>query len=153
MALDKGVDNGLANAASSPWEFAPTSQQQLQWPKWGQYYETKGRSGEPPDLPSAIKLRDLYNEWLATASADKQAEVWRKILQTWADEVFSIGTVGGALQPVVVSDMLRNVPEKGIYNWDPGAFFGIYKPDHFWLDIETPKKSASASAGAAAGAP
>jgi peptide/nickel transport system substrate-binding protein len=149
MALDRGVDSGLARVTSSPSEFAPTSQQQLEWPKWGQYYETRGRAGEPPDLPSAIKLRDLYNEWLATASADKQAEVWHKILQIWADEVFSIGTVGGVLQPVVVSDMLRNVPEKGIYNWDPGAFFGIYKPDHFWLDVETPKKSASAGAGPA----
>jgi len=25
------------------------------------------------------------------------------------------------------------VPEKGIYNWDPGAFFGVYRPDTFWL--------------------
>ena len=56
------------------------------------------------------------------------------MLQIWADEVFSIGTVAGVLQPVVVSDRLRNIPEKGIYNWDPGAFFGIYKPDQFWFD-------------------
>ena len=45
MSLDKGIENGLANATSSPWEFAPTSQQQLEWPKWGQYYETKGTAG------------------------------------------------------------------------------------------------------------
>ena len=25
------------------------------------------------------------------------------------------------------------MPEKGIYNWDPGAFFGIYRPDTFWF--------------------
>jgi peptide/nickel transport system substrate-binding protein len=149
MSLDKGVEDGLASATSSPWEFAPTSQQQLEWPKWGQYYETKGKAGEPPDLPSAIKLRDLYKKWLGTASADKQAEIWREMLKIYADEVFSIGTVGGVLQPVVVSDKLRNVPEKGIWNWDPGAFFGIYKPDHFWFETETPKKSASAGTGLA----
>jgi peptide/nickel transport system substrate-binding protein len=39
------------------------------------------------------------------------------------------------------------VPDKGIYNWDPGAFFGIYRPDHFWLDTEPRAKSASAGAG------
>jgi peptide/nickel transport system substrate-binding protein len=149
MSLDKGVEDGLASATSSPWEFAPTSQQQLEWPKWGQYYETKGKAGEPPDLPSAIKLRDLYKKWLGTASADKQAEIWREMLKIYADEVFSIGTVGGVLQPVVVSDKLRNVPEKGIWNWDPGAFFGIYKPDHFWFETEAPKKSASAGTGLA----
>ncbi len=47
MSIDKGVDDGLPSAASSPWEFAPTSQQQLEWPKWGQYYETKGMAGRP----------------------------------------------------------------------------------------------------------
>jgi peptide/nickel transport system substrate-binding protein len=36
------------------------------------------------------------------------------------------------------------VPEEGFYNWDPGAFFGIYKPDTFWLDAsETAAKSVS----------
>ncbi len=144
MALDKGVENGLANATSSPWEFAPTTQQQLEWPKWGQYFETRGAAGERPDLPSAVKLRDLFNQWLGTASPDQQASAWHDILQIWADEVFSIGTVGGVLQPVVVSNRLRNIPEKGIYNWDPGAFFGIYKPDHFWFETEPGAKSAAA---------
>ena len=146
MSLDKGIENGLANAAASPWEFAPTSQQELEWPKWGQYYETKGEASEPPDLPSAVKLRDLFNQWLDTAAEDKQRAIWHDILQIWADEVFSIGTVGGVLQPVVVNDKLRNIPEKGIYNWDPGAFFGIYKPDHFWFETGAPAKSASIGA-------
>src|SRR5262249_5918506 len=35
MSLDKGIENGLATADMSPWEFAPTAQQQLEWPKWG----------------------------------------------------------------------------------------------------------------------
>ena len=67
------------------------------------------------------------------------------MLQIWADEVFSIGTVAGVLQPVVVNAKLRNVPEQGIYNWDPGAYFGIYKPDGFWFEqSEASAKSASA---------
>jgi peptide/nickel transport system substrate-binding protein len=144
MSIDKGIENGLANASASPWEFAPTSQQQLEWPRWGQYYETKGLAGEPPDLPAAVRLGDLYKDWLGTVSPQEQAQVWHEILQIWADEVFSIGTIGGVLQPVVVNDNLRNVPEKGIYNWDPGAYFGIYKPDHFWWDTEPRAKSASA---------
>ena len=153
MALDKGIENGLANSASSPWEFAPTTQQELEWPKWGQYYETRGRGGEPPDLPSALRLRDLFNQWLGTASEDQQAVVWHQILQIWADEVFSIGTVGGVLQPVVANDKLRNIPEQGIFNWDPGAFFGIYKPDHFWFDTEPRVKSAAAGASGAPASP
>ena len=146
MSIDKGIENGLANALSSPWEFAPTSQQQLEWPKWGQYYETKGAGGEAPDLPSAIRLRELYETWLGATSRPTQTQAWRDILQVWADEVFSIGTVGGVLQPVVVSNNLRGIPEEGIYNWEPGAFFGIYKPDHFWFGPPPPAaKSASAA--------
>ena len=143
MSLDKGIENGLADATSSPWQFAPTTEEELEWPKWGQFYETKGGAGEAPDLPSAVKLRDLYNQWLATASPAAQRDIWQQMLQIWANEVYSIGTVGGVLQPVVVNSKLRNVPEKGIYNWDPGAFFGVYKPDQFWFDTGTPAKSTS----------
>ena len=50
------------------------------------------------------------------------------------DSMFSIGTVRKVPQPVVVSDRLRNVPIEGIYNWEPGAFFGVYHPDTFWFD-------------------
>ena len=144
MSIDKGIENGLATAAMSPQEFAPINQQQLQWPKWGQYYETKGKAGEAPDLPSATRLKELYEDWLGTALQPDQSRIWHAMLQIWADEVFSIGTVAGVLQPVVVSEKLHNVPEEGFYNWDPGAFFGIFKPDTFWLDTsETRAKSAS----------
>ena len=144
MSINKGIENGLATAAMSPWEFAPTSQQQLQWPKWGQYYETKGKAGEPPNLPSATRLKELYEDWLSTALQPDQSRIWHAMLQIWADETFSIGTVAGVLQPVVVSEKLHNVPEEGFYNWDPGAFFGIFRPDTFWLDTsDTRAKSAS----------
>ena len=29
---------------------------------------------------------------------------------------------------------LRNIPEEGMYTWNPGAHFGIYGPDTFWFD-------------------
>jgi peptide/nickel transport system substrate-binding protein len=67
------------------------------------------------------------------------------MLQIWADEVYSIGTVAGVLQPVVVSDKLHNVPKEGIYNWDPGAFFGMYKPDGFWSDNPSLSEKSAAS--------
>ena len=141
MSIDKGIENGLANATSSPWEFAPTSQQQLEWPKWGQYYETKGKAGEPPDLPAAVELKKLYEDWLGTDSreaADRRSGA--RSCRSGPTRCFRSARSAGVLQPVVVSDKLRNVPEKGIYNWDPGAFFGIYKPDHFWFAAPPPAR-------------
>jgi peptide/nickel transport system substrate-binding protein len=55
------------------------------------------------------------------------------MLEIHADQVFTIGLVSGVRQPVVVAKRLRNVPDEGLYNWDPGAFFGIYRPDTFWF--------------------
>ena len=57
----------------TPWEFAPTSQQQLQWPKWGQFYETKGKAGEAPDLAGGKRLKELYEAWLGTALRPDQS--------------------------------------------------------------------------------
>ncbi|HXP04012.1 MAG TPA: ABC transporter substrate-binding protein [Stellaceae bacterium] len=144
MSLDKGIENGLATASMSPAEFAPTGQEQLEWPKWGEYAETKGKSGEPPDLPAAIKLKQLNDEWLAATQELDQARIWHEMLDIWSDQVFSIGLIAGVLQPVVINDRLRNVPyDDGIYNWDPGAHFGIYKPDGFWFNKpKTPGASA-----------
>ncbi len=144
MSLDKGIENGLATAAMSPWELAPTTQQQLEWPKWGQFVDTKGQAGEPPDLPAAVRLKELYDTWLAASAADQQARIWHEMLSLWAEEVYSIGLIAGVQQPVVVNARLRNVPPEGTYNWDPGAHFGIYKPDGFWFD-QPPAPAASAS--------
>ena len=65
---------------------------------------------------------------------ERQAPIWHEILTRWTDEVFTIGLIAGVLQPVVVHDQLRNVPKEGVFNWDPGAHFGIYRPDGFWFD-------------------
>ncbi len=151
MSLDKGIENGLATADMSPWEFAPTTQQQLEWPKWGQHVDTKGQAGEAPDLPAAIRLKELYESWLAAPAGDEHAQIWHEILRSWAEEVYSIGLVAGVQQPVVVNAKLRNLPAEGTYNWDPGAHFGLYKPDGFWFD-QSPAPAASAAAPAASAA-
>src|SRR3546814_5333327 len=51
MSVWTGLENGLANANTNPEELAPTSQYGLQWPKWGQWHETHGLSGEPIGMP------------------------------------------------------------------------------------------------------
>ena len=47
---------------------------------------------------------------------------------------FRSALVAGVQQPVVVNASCATCPNDGIYNWDPGAHFGIYKPDGFWFD-------------------
>lgn len=133
MSVWSGWDNGLPTADSPPDELAPTSQVQLQWPKFGQYFETRGKNGEAPDIPEVEELDALYHRWMRSATEEERARVWHRMLEIHAEQQFVIGIVSGVPQPVVVRDTLMNVPAKGFYNWDPGAFFGIYHPDTFWF--------------------
>ena len=133
MSVWSGLENGLATADTSPEELAPTSQLQLQWPKYGQHYETKGKSGETPDIPEVKELMRLYQAWVESASRQDRERAWHAMLELHAEQQFVIGVVAGVPQPVVARQNLMNVPERGFYNWDPGAFFGIYRPDTFWF--------------------
>jgi peptide/nickel transport system substrate-binding protein len=134
MSIYYGIDNGFPSADMAPKEFTPTTQQQYQWPKWGQYIETGGRNGQDVDLPEAKQLEGLLDQWRRSASTENRAAIWGQILAIWADQVYTIGTVAGIPQPVVVSRNLENVPVEGMWAWEPGAAFGVYKPDTFWLD-------------------
>jgi peptide/nickel transport system substrate-binding protein len=134
MSVWTGFENGIPTAEMSPEMLAPTSQQHLQWPKFGQFFETSGTHGLKPDMPEVVELARLYREWRQTASVETRRQVWERMLAIHAEQQFTIGVVSGVPQPVVAGVKLRNVPDKGLYNWDPGAFFGIYRPDTFWME-------------------
>src|SRR5205085_6656075 len=81
MSVWSGLENGLPTADTSPDELAPTSQLQLQWPKFGQFYETAGKSGEAPDMPQVKELAELYRTWNGAASAQEREKVWHRMLE------------------------------------------------------------------------
>lgn len=134
MSVWTGLDNGIPTAETVPLEFAPTSQQQLQWPKWGQFDETMSASGEAADMPVARQLLDLLQQWRDADNDEVRTAIWKQMLQIYSDQVFVIGTVNSVPQPVVAKVFLHNLPETAIFNWEPGAQLGVYRPDTFWLD-------------------
>lgn len=134
MSVWTGLENAMPTSGFSPGELAPTSQNQYQWSRWGQYHETNGKAGERPDLPSVRRLYGLYLKWAAITDVQQRREIWREMLRIYADEVFSIGIVNTVPQPIVVNSRLRNVPVEGLYAWFPTSYFGIYSPDTFWFD-------------------
>lgn len=134
ISVFNGLNNAVATASMNPEELAPTDEAQLQWPKWGQYASTNTKAGEPIDLDGAMLQKQLFNKWMLAENDEDRTEIWHEMLSGYADRVFSIGTVNNSRQPVVVANDLRNVPENGIYAWEPTSYFGIYKPDTFWFD-------------------
>ena len=133
MTLWSGWNNGTATPDMDPIELVPVAQENLAWPKWGQFHQTKGKSGEKPDLPEGLALLDLYERWEEATSAAERAAAWSQMLEIHADQQFVIGLISAVSQPIVVSNRLRNVPLTGLYSWNPGAHFGLYRPDQFWF--------------------
>ncbi|MEL6774096.1 MAG: ABC transporter substrate-binding protein [Pseudomonadota bacterium] len=129
-----GWNNGIPTPDAIPTELAPITQASYAWPKWGQYYETKGAAGEKPDLPEAQRLMALYDAWKMSPTREGRAEAWREMLAIHADQIFAIGTVSRAPQPVVHDARLRNVPAEALYAWEPGAQLGVHRMDEFWFD-------------------
>jgi len=133
MSVWSGIDNALLTPDMNPGELMPTSEAQLQWPRWGMYFESNKAKGDAPDMPEIQELMKLLGDWRSAREPEQREAAWKRILEINADEVFTIGTVNATLQPVVVSRKLHNVPREGIYAFDPGGYFGIYMPDTFWF--------------------
>jgi len=136
MSIWSGLENGIPTPDSSPAALAPTAKYQYQWPKWGQYYESRGQSGEKPDDSYVVELVELVDMWHHAIDRQEREKIWHRMLQIHSEQLYTIGVVNSVQQPVVVNQYLRNVPEVGFYSIEPGAYFGIYKPDTFWFESE-----------------
>ena len=133
MSVWYGITNGVSTSAMSPAELAPTEQTQLQWPKWGQFTETAGSAGLEIDMPAPARLAELNRAWRVAKDEAVREDIWHEMLKINSEQMYSIGVLNAVPQPVIINNQLRNVPEIGIYSWEPSSYFGIYKPDSFWF--------------------
>ena len=133
MSVSSGIDNGVPTAENSPDALTPTEDSQFQWSMWGQFVATDGTTGQAIDMPEAQELDRLRREWRRSVTREERRAIWDKVLAINADQVFTIGIVNDVPQPVMINNQLRNVPDKGLYGFEPGAFFGMYMPDTFWF--------------------
>jgi peptide/nickel transport system substrate-binding protein len=134
MGVQGGLDNALPTADMSPEPLAPTASEQLQWPVWGLHHASAQESGEAPDMPEAAELMTLLGEWGRSTDTATRGRLWHRMLAIRAENVFTIGTVNGALQPVLRNARLRNVPDKALYGFEPTSYFGAYGMDSFFMD-------------------
>lgn len=134
MIAAPGLDNAVPTEIMPPTGLAPVYQDNYAWPRWGQYVETGGKVGEACDMEVPRRLLALYEEWLGAAESADKRRIWHEMLEKHADQQWIIGTVAGALQPIVVREGLRNLPDEAVYSWEPTAMFGIYRMDALFWD-------------------
>ncbi|MFO7696971.1 MAG: ABC transporter substrate-binding protein [Anaerolineae bacterium] len=94
--------------------FAPLDGDESCWGVlWGRWYNSKSQQGEEP--PEYIRM--LY-DWLDEYMLTDSTEPARKVLESQAEHIWTIGTVGNSPHPLVVRNTLRNVSETGYWGWD-----------------------------------
>ncbi|WP_238184338.1 ABC transporter substrate-binding protein, partial [Methylobacterium trifolii] len=133
MVAAQGLDLAVPTAIMPPTELSPAQADHYSWPRWSLHTETHGTSGEACDLPEVHRLLDLDRAWRETDDPQAQGAIWREMLANHARNQWVIGTVAGALQPVVVADRLANLPDRALYSWEPTALIGVQRLDEvFW---------------------
>jgi len=70
-----------------------------------------------------------------TLDADRRLWLGKQILRSQAENLWAIGTLGLAPQPVVVHNTLHNVPERGYWGWD-NRWSLPYHPETWYLNRE-----------------
>ncbi len=98
---------------------------------WGKWYFTGGEEGEEP--PEECK--ENLKRWETIKTITDEEEIIRlakEILRSQAENLWVIGTVGGAPVPVIVKNNLRNIPEESIWAWD-NLFINPARPAQFFF--------------------
>ena len=134
MSVWGGLENGVARAGLESGRAGPDL------PAAAPVAEVGAAPPEPGPHRGAVRrsayateLLALYGEWIEALAPGRRAAIWGRMLDIHAEQVYSIGIVAAIPQPVVVNARLRNVPERGVYNWEPGAHLGIHRMDTFWF--------------------
>ena len=113
------------------------------WNKWARYYETQDRPpgqqlGEKPP-PVVLQLQAWADELRTTTDPRRRLEVGKNLLRSGAENLWTIGTVGLAPHPVVVSKRLKNVIPNGIWGWD-NRWTLSYHPATWYFDEDRPQR-------------
>ncbi len=100
-------------------------------PLWAQWYATKGKSGEEPP-EEAKNLLTLWEKMQTTLSDEERIRLGKEILKSNAENLWTIGTVGLAPQPIIAKNYLRNIPEEGLWGYDHLRTYP-YFPSQFFI--------------------
>jgi len=76
----------------------------------------------------------MYDEALVTMDEERQKELWAKIMDINAENMYHFGICDRASVPIVVSNKFHNVPSSGwSIGWETGNV-GTVNPCQFWKE-------------------
>ena len=102
-------------------------------PAWEDWFRTNGERGEEP--PEEIK--DLWATSMRLKQTGDPAErirLGKKLVRSQAENLYGIGAVGGTINPVLVTDRLRNVPGHGALMGWPWVVTVLPHPEQWFIE-------------------
>ena len=104
----------------------------ISWNEWTRWYVSDGQTGEEPP-PEISKLQTWADALGTTMDPAERIRLGKQILASNATNVWSIGTIGLAPHPVVISSRLKNVKTEGLWGWDT-RWTLPYHPNTWYLE-------------------
>ncbi|MFN8561747.1 MAG: ABC transporter substrate-binding protein [Anaerolineae bacterium] len=123
------TDRGLVPMVDPIYQF-PFDERSWMAPAFGIWYKSGGTEGiAPTDEFKAVM--DLYDEYKVTTDPARQLEIGKEIVRMSTVNLWTIGTVGGVPNPVVVKNNFMNVMTNHTADWiiftpgtmDPAQFY------------------------------
>jgi len=102
------------------------------WNEWATYYLSEGLRGEKPPT-EIIQLQTWWHELARSTDPNRVTALGKKILRSSAENLWTIGMIGLAPQPVIVSNRLKNVTLQGYWGWD-NRWTMPYHPATWYLE-------------------
>ena len=101
-------------------------------PDLGVWYNTGGAEGQEP--PEAMKeaLR-AYDQIKQTPDTEQKNELFHRILELQAENIWVLGLVGGVKETLIVKNHLRNVPDESIFDSLVGRYIGLTAAEQYFI--------------------
>ncbi len=123
------TDRGLVPMVDPIYQF-PFDERSWMAPAFGIWYKSGGTEGEAPS-DEFKAVMDLYDEYKVTTDPARQLELGKEIVHMSTVNLWTIGTVGGVPNPVVVKNNFMNVMQNHTADWiiftpgtmDPAQFY------------------------------
>ncbi len=123
------TDRGLVPMVDPIYQF-PFDERSWMAPAFGIWYKSGGTEGEAPTAEFQAVM-DLYDQYKVTTDPAAQLEIGKEIVKMSTTQLWTIGTVGGVPNPVVVKNNFMNVMENHTADWiiftpgtmDPAQFY------------------------------
>ena len=123
---------GFMMYPSNPVFLIPSSSGSDFGPDLGIWYNTGGAEGQEPPEPIKEALR-AYDQIKQTPDTENKNELFHRILELQAENIWVLGMVGGLNETLIVKNHFRNVPDESIFDSLVGRYIGLTAAEQYFI--------------------